>query len=611
MRAKIKAQDVAAVLTLDRESHIPLQAQLRGRLVKALATGALPPGAKLPSTRSLSSQLHLSRNTVSIVYNTLVAEGHLEARERSGIYVPRSRPVPTLVQGGGQAMPEAIGVASVEPVVTFVQRDGFRCPPDWQKYPFPFIEGRFDRSLFPMHEWREARRVALTVSEGNAWSVDAVDADDEMLIEEIRTKLLPRRGILAEPDELLVTVSTQQALFLAIQLFVSRGSLMGVEDPGAPEVRQMIEHLDAKPMPIPADHQGLIPEGDFGRYAAVHVTPSRQRPTGVTLSRERRMALLAAAKANDFMIIEDDSESEMTYGSEQISSLKSLDHTGHVVFVSSLLKVLAPGVRLAVMVGPRAVISAARRLRDLMTGPAAPNNQRTLAYFLTLGHYDKVLRNFGSVYERRLIALREALNHYRPLSLMISPTDGGTSYWVKSAQSFDTDRLVQRARSRGVLIEPAQSYFTNPEAGDGVFRMGVTSLRHDRIREGVARLSEVMRSLKEETLGDKSGQRLSGADITSLFEDETLLYHTVYGDPCTIRLHGDGRLTGRAGYANEERDEGHWWVEDDRWYRKWSQWAYGETAGFSVLLDGDQVIWLNEQGEFVDSAVLASSLDEG
>lgn len=590
--------------------RLSLQGQLRARIVGAIDSGALKPGAKLPSSRQLARELGVARNTVLLAYQQLVAEGHLESRPRRGVFVAAGR-APQIIRAdhvAGKQLAAGPSPAGRKIVRVIPGEGGFRCPPDWRKYPYPFIEGRYDASLFPVAEWREASRLALGVKEVADWSVDNGEADDEMLVDEIRTKLLPRRGIAADRDEILITAGEQQALHLVTELFARPGARVGVEEPGLPDLRSLLALRRATLTHHPIDDEGLIVDESLAGCDLVHVTPSRQRPTGVTLSLARRKALLQLAEAHDFVIVEDDFECEMNYLRQALPAIRSFDRSGRVVYIASLSKVLAPGVRLGFMVAPRDVTAAARRLRNLATRRPSPNNQRTAAFFLSLGHYDAMLNRLARVYEERLIALRDALNHYRPLLLAIPAVSGGTAYWVRGPKGLDVEHLARRAEALGILIEPARHYFADPNRSGNMFRLGVTSIPSERIRPGVELLSRLILDLVGEVAPvAAAGPPLSGEEARQRLAGATLLYKTVYGDPCTIVLAPDGEMIGRAGYANEDCDRGRWWFEGDLWRRQWRSWAYGEVAEFYVRIEGARLLWLDAAGRCVDSAIIVES----
>jgi GntR family transcriptional regulator/MocR family aminotransferase len=603
------AKSYAPLFRVDPGLSLSLQEQIRRRVMEAIAADIFPAGRKLPSSRKLADVLGVSRNTVFLAYQQLIAEGHLEARERSGLYVaeaaaPERRMSRIAGREGLEDRAEATRfLRGVRPPA-----HGYKCPPDWQKYRFPFIEGRYDKTLFPIAEWRESSRLALAVNEVEDWSLDNGEVDDPALIEEIRTKLLPRRGIRARPDELLITVGEQQAFFLVAQLFANPGVRIALEEPGLPDLRELFGMYGAQLHHQPVDDEGLVVDANLPGNTIVYVSPSRQRPTGVTMSMQRREALLAMASERDFLILEDDYECEMNYLAGALPALHSLDREGRVIYIASLSKVLAPGVRLGFMVAPARIINEARRLRDLMTRRPSPNNQRAAAFFLSLGHYDAMLRRLRQVSEERLIALRDALNHYRPSSIAIAPVEGGTTYWVRGPKDLDTRVLIHAAEARGILIEPADDWFALPDGPKNMFRLGVTGLSAPDIRAGIEALSEVMRELDHADPASlpEAGSGWLGADeIHAVMQAATLLYNTVYGEPCTIVLQPDGSMTGRAGYGGEDQDSGRWWIEGDKWFRQWRNWAFGEAKGFHVRISGDRLSWLDAQGRVVDGAVLS------
>lgn len=600
---------LAPLFRIEREATLSLQEQIRQRVIDAISAGVFPAGSKLPSSRRLAQELGISRNTVFLAYQQLIAEGHLETRERSGIYVPAVMPRPTLASSAPAT--KGRGGDDGALISRFLQdapthRQGYQCPPDWQKYPHPFIEGRFDKSLFPIAEWREASRLALAVAEVEDWSLDNGEVDDPALVEEIRTKLLPRRGIAAQANELLITVGEQQALYLAAQLLAGRGTRAAVEEPGLPELRDLLTLRGAQLRHQPVDDQGLVVDHRLDGMDLVCVSASRQRPTGVTMALDRREALLAKAEQEDFLVLEDDFECEMNYLGHAVPALRSLPGGERVIYVASLSKVLAPGVRLGYMVAHPEIIARARRLRELTTRRPSPNNQRAAAIFLSLGHYDSMMRRLTGVYAERLIALRDALNHYRPLSIAVAPVEGGTSYWVRGPDGLDSARLVREAEARGVMIEPAGHWFAQPDPSASMFRLGVTSLPAETIRDGIARLSDAMRAMASATAQDDTEPaELSGSELKTRLAGASLLYKTVYGEPCTIILHADGGMSGQAGFAGEDRDVGRWWIEGDRWFRQWRNWAFGEVLGFQIAQDGNRILFVGEQGEVVDTAQLS------
>ena len=194
-----------------------LQQQLREQIAAAILDGHIAPGLPLPSSRKLSEQLGIGRNTVMLAYSALEEDGYLIARERSGYYVN-----PEVLQGraetGGKAPAEGLDADRPDWKRALIQRPSeqvnIRKPANWRDFEYCFIYGQLDPAMFPLRHWRECWRDAARVPEIGEWSVDRYDSDDPLLIEQIRTRLLPRRGVWADESQVLVTVGAQQALFL-------------------------------------------------------------------------------------------------------------------------------------------------------------------------------------------------------------------------------------------------------------------------------------------------------------------------------------------------------------------------------------------------------------
>jgi GntR family transcriptional regulator/MocR family aminotransferase len=198
-----------ALFYLDPASSLSLQNQIRQKLVQCIMAGTFPAGARLPSSRKLAEQLGVARNTVVLAYEQLIGEGLLESRERSGIFVAGDVGMNNLGFLGPSANQTDLDSKWRARIRTEAgQRPRFQCPGDWQQHPYPFIDGQFDASLYPTAQWREASRMALGARIVREGSVSEGDADDPALVEEIRTKMLPRRGRRArQPADASITAA--------------------------------------------------------------------------------------------------------------------------------------------------------------------------------------------------------------------------------------------------------------------------------------------------------------------------------------------------------------------------------------------------------------------
>jgi len=598
----------APFFSIDRGEALNLQDQIRKRIVERVAVGSLAPTQKLPSTRALARQLKVSRNTVAAAYQRLVADGHLEARPRSGIYVSNAR-YSAVRRDGLRAAGEP---TPVEPPVWERQLGGSQqieelmsLPPDWQQFPFPFVGSQLDLSLFPVAEWREASRATLSMPEIGDWAVDAANADDGKLLQEIRSKVLPRRGIHARPDEVLVTAGGQQALHFTVELLVEPGTTVAVEEPGNPELVALLRRRRARLVFQPVDHDGMVVDERLNGCGVVYVSPGHQRPTGVALSPARRAALMAMAAERDFIVVEDDFESEAGDLETTPPALRAGAAGQRVAYVATLLQSLSPALRLGVLVASPSLIRTARALRRITTRHPPLSVQRIAAHLLALGHYDTIMARIGAAFRQRLLALRDALNHYLVHLIDIPPVLSGTAFWVTGPEQLDVRKLKAAAEARGILIQPASYFYSSDDAPRNVFRLSVAGIPEERIRPGVEALGRTIRALI-------ARERRQSEPATYLTEDElrahmpgaTFLCRTVYGDPLTIDLFPDGTMAGRAGFANEDLDEGRWWLEGDLWCRQWREWSYGQVVRFHIVLEGAQIQWISPDGRLIDSGLI-------
>ncbi len=603
-----------AIIYIDPDSPMNLQNQIRQKLVDGIINGAFPPGMKLPSSRKLSTQLNVARNTVVAAYQALIADGYLVSRQRSGIFV-NEQMLESRVAAGTERAARGLSQAATRMPRSRINpnfgRDA-RDLPNWRHYPYPFIDGKYDSTLFPLAEWREASRLSLSVADVMDWSTGSSDADDPMLLDEIRTKILTRRGIQARSDEILVTMGTQNSLYLVAELLAERGTRVAIEEPGNSTMRELLHGRGADIRPQAVDDGGLVVDASLQGVDLAYVTPSHQIPTAVAMPLQRRQALVEAARRHDFMIVEDDYECETNYMDHPLPALRGIDTDGRVIYVASLSNVLAPGIRLGFIVADAGFIERARELRRRILGHPPLNNQRAVAFFMSLGHYDSLMLRLGRILRERRSALRSALNNVRGIPMEISPEVGGTTYWVRTPDDFDVANLAVEAEQHGILIEPVDHYYANVEHAEHCFRMGVTSLVVDKIRPGVERLVELIRELVKgqvESLETSAGAWLTGEELREALSGATMLYREVNGWPCTITYHADGTMTGRRGFANEDEDQGRWRVDGDRWYRKWDRWVYGEERAYFIVIDGDKIKFFNDDRQIVDSGFIRFAHD--
>lgn len=463
-----------------------LAAQLYHEIRQAILNGRLRPGERLPATRELSKSLHVSRNTVIDAYERLASEGYLDARVGSGTYISRSLPgQPQGPRHSRSSIPLQVtrwAQSLVEPVYTPPQRD----------LPYDFRLGRPELSRFPVDLWnRISAKLLRAFSREFAYYGDS--AGYRPLREAIARYLAHARAVVTDPDHVVITSGSQQALDLLARVLIEEGDPVVVEDPGYPAAIATFRAAGARILPIPVDDEGIRVDLFPEQARLAYVTPSHQFPTGVPLSLMRRKALLQWAQAQRAVIIEDDYDSEFRYIDRPIESLQGLDEANVVVYLGTFSKVLFPSLRLGYVIVPDSLLGpilAAKWITDRHT-PAL--EQRIVATFMQEGHYQRYLRRMHRLYTDRRKVLLSGLAHHTEDWITPSPSVAGlhVTGWLPS--HFDVDALITRAEAVGVSIYSITPFFQrNPRPG---LVFGFGACRSSHIREGIRRLANVLSTM--------------------------------------------------------------------------------------------------------------------
>ncbi|WP_299847352.1 PLP-dependent aminotransferase family protein [uncultured Roseovarius sp.] len=471
---------------LDPDAQGTLQARIQQMIAQGILSGRFRKGEKLPSSRKLADHLGVSRITVTLAYTELQANDYLAARDRSGYYVSDNAPEP----------PEFSALHPQQDKIDWSRALGRRFtggttpdkPQDWSRYRYPFIYGQADPTLFDHANWRQCALQALGQKDFQAMTTDYYDQDDSQLIEFVARHTLPRRGILAEPSEILVTMGAQNALWLTAQVLLTQRRTAVIEDPCYHAQRDILTQSRCHLEPIQVDRDGLPPDA-LPRYAdVIFTTPSHQCPTNATMPLARRKQLLAKAAEMDALIVEDDYEFEMSFLRSPLPALKSLDTDGRVIYVGSFSKSIFPGLRLGYLVGSKAFIREVRALRTSVLRHPPGHIQRTAAYFLSLGHYDSLIRKMGQAYAKRRNVMEQALADHG-LGIAGQGVFGGSSIWMRASDHVDTGELDKRLRANRVLIEPGVPFFHGDTPPHNFYRLAYSSIPVSRIPEGIAILA--------------------------------------------------------------------------------------------------------------------------
>ncbi|MGI9388985.1 MAG: PLP-dependent aminotransferase family protein [Boseongicola sp.] len=473
---------------LDPAHEGTLQKQIQTIVSEGILSGRFRPGERLPSSRKLARRLGVSRITVTLAYSELLADDYIVSRGRSGYYVSESAPSPRMPSG---PTPQ-------EDTVDWARMIGTRWstgpklekPDDWRRFRYPFIYGQADATLFDHRNWRLCALQALGQRDFAAMTGDYYERDDPKLVEFIARHSLPRRGIVAAPDEILVTLGAQNALWLAAQILLTQRRTAVIEAPCYPGLRDILNQTRCNVVPIEVDAGGLRPKAVPEDTDVVFATPSHHCPTSVTMPIARRRELLERAGRDNFLVVEDDYEFEMSFLEPPSPALKSLDREGRVIHIGSFSKSLFPGLRLGYLVGSVPFIREARALRATILRHPPGHVQRTAAYFLSFGHYDALIKRTANSFKERRRVMEAAI---RANGLeMVGGGQGGSSFWMRAPKGVNTEVLARDLIGQGVLIESGASFFPSEDPPQNYYRLAYSSIPAERIPAGIALIARAI-----------------------------------------------------------------------------------------------------------------------
>lgn len=481
---------------IDRSKN--LQDQLRSHLLELIISRHFIADKPLPSCRKLSSQLRVSRNSVALAYEYLRDDGYLISQSRRGYFI-----APDYSENTDAAALSANTLEhhnapkwcarfkkNASDFLTVVK------PGQWMEYEHPFVYGQLDTDFFPLARWREVERKVTGNKADKEWLYDRFDHDHSPLIEQLRTQVLPKRGIIAADHEILLTLGAQNGLSLLSELLLNKDTCIGVENPGYREALSTFSLQGAEIKRHQIDDNGIRLEHDSAACDYFYVTPNHQSPTGVSMSTARRKQLLHLASTHNQIIIEDDFDSHISSCQQTRMALKADDKEGRVIYVGSLSKVISPGLRLGYIVGSMELIDELRSLRRLRYRHPPSIIQYQMAYFLEQGYYETYMKRYHRCSLKRHNILHAALiKHLPDCSYQVNYA---TAFWIKAPEHIDTQKLAWQAARFGVLIEPGEIHFSEPNPPKNFFRLGFNAIRPDAIEPGIIKLARAMQMVSKQ-----------------------------------------------------------------------------------------------------------------
>jgi GntR family transcriptional regulator / MocR family aminotransferase len=469
---------------VDRALPTPLQRQIYDQWRVGILTGRFRRGERVPSSRAFADAYDVARVTVTVAYDQLLAEGYFETRRGSGTFVSSELPDEAL-----RPMPVD---AAVQPVAYKIRLSLYgsrlgdirRLPVSARQLTLSNVSP--DLTWFPFSVWRRLISRHLRRATPTLFDHRAQPAGLEILRSEIASHLARTRAVRCTPEQVIVVSGSQQALDLCARLLLDRGDEAAVEEPGYPGARQLFLAHGARLTTMPVTDSGASTDGLTNRTRLVHVTPSHQFPTGVSMTLARRLELLEWARTRAAVVLEDDYDSEYRYSGAPLPAMHSLANGVGVIYVGTFSNVMFRGLRIGYVVVPVELIATFTTAKWMADRHTTLLEQAALADFLGEGHFERHVRRMRRVYKHRRDVLLEALDRYFGSGAVVRGDAAGLHMTVRFRNSSS---VRKRAERNGVELTGTGIYYLSKPAPDE-FILGFSAIGERTIREAVRHLAK-------------------------------------------------------------------------------------------------------------------------
>ena len=478
-------------IALDPRADLPIFLQIARAVSDDVRRGRLRPGDALPGSRTLATSLGVHRNTVLAAYRELASEGWIETARRETV-VSAALPDPT---------PRRFAL-SAAPRVDVPERVGFELRPFVDRWEGPpalalakgtlfLASGLPDLRLLPVAPLARAYRRVLR-ARGKA-VLDYGDPRGHLRLRTaLATMLCSLRGLAASPETLLVTRGSQMAIDLVARTLVAPGDVVAVEGLGYRPAWAALRAAGARLVPIAVDAHGLRIDAltaalENQPIRAIYATPHHQYPTTKVLPPGRRLQLLELARAHRIAILEDDYDYEFHYDGRPVLPLASADRAGVVVYVGTLSKVLAPGLRLGFVVAPEPLLERIASVRAFVDRQGDQATECAVAEMIEDGEVQRHVRRMRNAYRARRDALVEALRASLGDAIDVDVPAGGMALWLR-AKEVDMEAWAAASASQGAAFYTARRFSFDGRPRPFA-RIGFAALSESELREAVSRMA--------------------------------------------------------------------------------------------------------------------------
>ncbi|MFM9927678.1 PLP-dependent aminotransferase family protein [Variovorax sp. H27-G14] len=447
--------------TLDDVPAGELANSLHRQMREAVVAGRFTPGSRMPATRMLAGELGISRNTVVEVYQRLVDEGYFAARHGSGTFVSEA-----LAQDAAHRARQQVHASAGITATAIAKRGNVGVLPFTlasERCPANFRPGVPDLREFPATEWRRSATRRLRTALPRFFEGDQTQGDP-LLRQHLANYLRSSRGVRCVAESILVTAGAQQAFDMLARVLVTKGTVVAVEEPGYPAAVAVFEAAGARIVTVPVDREGLVVSALPPSASLIYVTPSHQFPLGVTMSLQRRKALLQWAAAANAWIVEDDYDSEYRFSGRRVQALQALDTRDRVIYVGTFSKVLLPALRMGYIAMPQSLIEELLAIKWLTDRHTPSLAQAVMAEFMDTGAFARHLRRMQGIYRERFELLRAALGTLPKTVAYLVPAQAGLHMTLLLHGSIDVPRLISDANAKGIGLHALAPFCREPFA---------------------------------------------------------------------------------------------------------------------------------------------------
>mgnify|MGYP000870751274 CR=1 FL=1 len=480
-------------IPIDVDSAVPLYRQIAEWLKQNILSGALPAGTRLPATRALAQELGTSRITVKNAYLLLESDGLILTHEGSGTFTAS----PLHPRSEDAQNPTAWPLWQLEAVAADVLPENQPHAPSLGD--MISFTGVGDPRHFPLKDFSKSIQDVLRRDGLAALDYGAFDGGYPPLRETV-VHVLASQGIQANPQEVLITSGSQQALALTCQALLAAGDVVLVEKPTYNLALDLFRALKLKVIGVDVDAEGmqvevLEPLLQQHHPGLIYTIPNFQNPSGACMNVARRRTLLEIADRYNVPILEDDFAGDLRFGGHAQPAIKALDFGGRVIYAGTFSKMLMPGLRVGYLLANGPILERLtylKRVQDLTTSPFM---QRVLDHYVTVGRYQAHLRRSIRLCRSRRDAMLSAIHEHLP-GLTCNPPQGGLFLWARLPDGISSTGLLAKALGFGAEFAPGTRFFSNPEEGEPYLRLNFASHNEEEIKKGIQRLEKALNTFR-------------------------------------------------------------------------------------------------------------------